>query len=88
MTKTQSTTSDAHVLKEKDWAEGLAHIGLTNMLFMPHFVYSIQINTYMKQLLVYFHGGYLWLDHPYLVNVELIGRIIGLQAKEKIYCLT
>ena len=61
-----------------DWAEGVTRAGLTNMLFMPHFGHSVQVNTYMKQLLVYFHKGCLWMDQPYLVDVELISRITGL----------
>ena len=32
----------------------------------------------ITQLLVSFHGGYLWLDKPISVDVELITVIIGL----------
>ena len=48
------------------------------MLFMPHFSHSVQVNTYVKELLVLFHKGFLWLDRPYPVDAELISRIIGL----------
>ena len=48
MSITQCATSDAQVLKPKKWSKGLATVGLTNMLFMPHFGHSIQVNTYMK----------------------------------------
>ena len=81
MSITQSTTSDAQVIKPKKWAEGLATIGLTNMLFMPHFGHNIQFNMSVKNLLVFFNGGFLWLDQPYLFNVELISIITGLPNK-------
>ena len=61
-----------------DWGEGLAHAGPTNMLFMPYFGHSVQVNTYVKQLLFYFHRGCLWLDQPYPIDAELISRITGL----------
>ena len=71
------------MVNPKKWAKGLATAGLTNMMFMPHFGHSIQVNTYMKQLLVFFHGGYLWLDQPYPVDIDLIARITGLPNEEK-----
>ena len=60
------------------WAAGVNQEGLMNLLFMPHFGHSLQDNTYVKQLLVYFHRGCLWLDQPYPVDVELISAITGL----------
>ena len=53
------------------------------MLFIPHFGHSIQVNTYVKQLLVCVHRGYLWLDQPYPITIELIARIIGLPNDNK-----
>ena len=32
----------------------------------------------MKQLLAFFHGGFLWLDRKISVDIELIASIIGL----------
>ena len=61
-----------------DSAEGLACVGLTNMLFMPYFGYSVQVNMYAKKLLVSFHRGCLWLDQPYPMDVEFISRITSL----------
>ena len=80
---TQAVACAVKVIKPKKWARGLATTGLTNMLFIPHFSHSVQVNTYVKQLLVCFHRGYLWLDHPYLVNAELIVRITGLPTEGK-----
>ena len=71
------------VIKPQKWDEGLATFGLFNMLFMPHFGHSAQDNMYVKQFLVYVHRGYLWLDRPYPITVELIARIIGLPSEGK-----
>ena len=45
---------------------------------MPHFGCKIQINTSVKKLLVFFHGGFLWLVKPISIDLELIAIIIGL----------
>ena len=45
---------------------------------MPCFVCSVPINTCVKQLLVLFHGGVLWIGNTILVDVELIAIITGL----------
>ena len=48
---------------------------------MPHFGHSGPVGMYVKQLLVCFHGGYLWLDKPYKVTVDLILDVTGLPWK-------
>ena len=45
---------------------------------MPHFGRSAEINNYVKKLLVFFHGGYLWPDNPISMDIELIATITGL----------
>ena len=45
---------------------------------MPHFGHYGLVGMYFKKLLVCFHGGYLWLNKPYEVMVDLISAIIGL----------
>ena len=37
-----------------------------------------EVNDYVKQLLVYFHGRCLWLDRKISMDMELIASIIGL----------
>ena len=64
------------------WAERVGRAGLMNWIFMPHFVHNTYINTYMRQLLVCFHRGWLWLDRPYSVDVDLIAMIMGLPKEE------
>ena len=36
------------------------------------------MNTYVRQLLVLFHGGLLWIDEVHFLYVELIASIIVL----------
>ena len=45
---------------------------------MSHFGRSIPIKTCVKQLLVFFHGGFLWIGNPIPVDLELIALITGL----------
>ena len=61
-----------------EWARGLDQSGILSLLYMPHFGRTISINTYVKKLLVLFHGGFLWLGKPISIDVELITVIIGL----------
>ena len=81
MVPSQHDLSGAQVLKPMEWAEGFYHVGLINLLFMPHFSHSLQVNTYVKKLLVCFHRGFLWLDRPYPVDIKLILVITGLPNK-------
>ena len=71
----------AQVLRLMDWAEGFGHLGLMNLLFMPHFGHILQFHTYVKHLLVFFHRGFLWLDKQYPIDAELISVITGLPNK-------
>ena len=69
-------TSDAPIrFVIKEWARGLEHFGILSLLYMPHFGCSIALNTCVKKLLVIFHGGFLWLGKPILVDVKLIALI-------------
>ena len=52
--------------------------GIQSLLYIPHFDHSIPINTSVKQLLVFFHDGFLWLGKPIPIDVELIAVIKGL----------
>ena len=71
------------IIKPHKWVEGLATSSLTNMLFLPHFSHSVQASTYVNQLLVCAHRGYLFLDQPNPITVELIARITGLPSGGK-----
>ena len=62
----------------KDWVRGMDKAGLLGLINMSHFGRPTEVNAYVKQLLECFHGGYLWLDEPIEVMVELISAITGL----------
>ena len=47
-------------------------------MHMPHFGCIEKVNVHVKQLLLCFHGGCLWLIHKTLVDVKLVLLIIGL----------
>ena len=45
---------------------------------MPHFGQMTKVTNYVMQLLVVFHGGFMWLDKPYFIDLDLILVIIGM----------
>ena len=45
---------------------------------MPYFGQSTKVTSYVRQLLVIFHGGFLWLDKLYSFDVDLISAITRL----------
>ena len=47
-------------------------------MHMLHFGCTTEVNTCIKQLLVSFHGGFLWLDRNISTNIKLIASIKGL----------
>ena len=60
------------------WAKGLNKSMLLGLINMPHFGQFNEANACVKQLLVCFHGGTLWLDTPITLTVDLISEITGL----------
>ena len=61
-----------------EWASAVNRMGLLNLLLTSYFSHILQTNMYVKQLLVCFHRGCLWLDQTYPVGIELISSIKGL----------
>ena len=45
---------------------------------MPHFRRLAEVNACVKQILIFFHGGYLWLGTKILITLDLISHITGL----------
>ena len=66
------------VLAPQEWIKNLASSGLLNLLCIPHFGHSLELNVVVKVLLSFIHYGYLWLDHKIDLNVDAIHCIIGL----------
>ena len=69
---------NADVVSSMEYACELEQSGILKMLLMPHFGRSWPVEMYFKKLSVCFHGGYLWLNKPYEVMVDLILAITGL----------
>jgi hypothetical protein len=49
-----------------------------NLLEIPHFGRGKDVNACVKQLLARVHGGFLWMDRPVPIDVDLIANITGL----------
>ena len=60
---------------------GLQKLVLLGLTHMPHFGHTTEANACVKELLACFHGGYLWLDTPVLVTVELISQLTRFPMK-------
>jgi hypothetical protein len=48
---------------------------------IPHFGTSTEINFFVKILLSFVHGGFLWLDRQISIDTDLITCIIGFPSK-------
>jgi hypothetical protein len=68
------------VLKPKQLVAGLVNMGILNFLGIPHLGRGKYVNSCVKKLLVVLHGGFLWLDKPVSIDVELISFITGLTS--------
>jgi hypothetical protein len=60
------------------WETRLEKSGILNLLEVPHFGRSLEINACVKLLLSCIHGGTLWLDPPVSIDTALIAWITGL----------
>ena len=78
MCKKIDPITKAEVLAPQSWIEKLTPSGLLNLLLIPHFGRSSERNAIVKVILSCVHDGYLWLDQPIDLNVDVIHRIIGL----------
>ena len=78
MCKKIEPMTKAKVLAPQAWIEKLAPLGLLNLLCIPHFRRSLELNAVVKVLLSCVHHGYLWLYQPIDLNVDVIHRITGL----------
>jgi len=50
------------------------------LLEIPHFRWGKYVNNCVKKLLAVLHGGFLWLEEPVSIDVELISFITGLPS--------
>jgi hypothetical protein len=49
-----------------------------NLLEIPHFGRGKDVNACVKKLLERVHGGFLWMDRPIPIDVDLIVKITGM----------
>jgi hypothetical protein len=63
------------------WAAGLAKARILGLLDILHFGRGLDVNKYVKQLMVVTHRGYLWLEHVVSIDMDLIAYIIGLPTQ-------
>ena len=78
MAMTVNPTTKVEALTPQAWIASLQPSGLLNLLQIPHFGRSNEINAAVKVLLSCIHGGHLWLDHGVDITIDLIHRIMGL----------
>ena len=69
---------NVETLALQEWIENLTLSRLLNLLRIPHFVCSPDLNVVVKVLLSCVHDGYLCLDHKIDVNVDVIHIITRL----------
>ena len=78
MCKRIDLITQVEVLAPQEWIEKLVPSGLLNLLQIPHFGWSPELNAIMKVLLSSVHDGYFWLDRKIDLNVNVIHCITGL----------
>lgn len=78
MVMTINPARKVETLTSQSWIASLQPSRLLNLLDIPHFGRSNEINTIMRVLLSCVHGGNLWLDCRVDIMIDLIHRITGL----------
>ena len=68
------------MMHPKQWATGLENTWILKLMEIPHFGRGGAVNNCVKQLMEVFHGGFLWMEEPVSIDVELISFIIGLSS--------
>jgi hypothetical protein len=61
----------------------LENIGILNLVEIPHFKQGKYVNKYVKKLLAVLHGGFVWLEEPVSIDVELIEFITCLPSNNE-----
>ena len=78
MAMTMDPATKVEALTPQAWIASLQPSGLLNLLQIPHFRRSKEINVVVKVLLSCVHGGHLWLDRRVNITIDLIHQITGL----------
>ena len=78
MSMTVNPVTKVETLTPQAWIASLQPSGLLNLLQIPHFGRSNEINAVVKVFLSCVHGEHLWLDYRVDITIDLIHRIISL----------
>ena len=78
MAMTVNPATKVEALTPQAWIASLQPSGLLNLLQIPHFGRSNEINAVVKVLLSCINGGNLWLDRIIDITIDLIHQITGL----------
>jgi hypothetical protein len=68
------------IFQPKQWAFILTNTEILNLLDILHFGRGRDINNCVKKLMEVTYGGYLWVEEPVSIDVELIVFIIGVPS--------
>lgn len=78
MSKQIDLITQTEKIVSQEWIEKLASSGLLNLLRIPHFGRSPEVNAVVKLLLSCVHEWYLWLEGKIDLNIDVIHRITNL----------
>ena len=71
------------ILEPRKWLRSVEKVRLLHLLWIPHF-HRVPITIFViRQLLFLVHGGYLWLEEPIPIMVDLIHRVSRIPYKGK-----
>lgn len=71
----QSKEGPVIALKPQKWLRSVEEAGLLHLIWIPHFHQAPIMIFVIRKLLCLVHNGYLWLEEPIPIAVELIHRI-------------
>ena len=79
------TTTGMTALEPRRWLREVDKAWLLNLLWVPHYNYTLVIVLVIKQFLFLVHDGCLWLEEPIPIIDRLIHKIMRCLIKEKIW---
>jgi hypothetical protein len=71
------------ILQPKSWVAGLENTRILNLLEIPNFGRGKEVNNCIKKLKEVLHGGFLYMEQPTSIDVELIATIMGFSSMGK-----
>jgi hypothetical protein len=71
------------MMQPKQWAASLENTGILNLVDISHFGRVKEVNNCVNKLIAVLHGGFLWMEEPISIDMELITFIIGMSSMDK-----